>query len=672
MLVLPTAPREASSGDCSASKLEANCRADFAAWLSQASSRCCCSAVPGLEFPEYSVLVQGGELPQGSEDIHFPVDRRVNSSHEMMIDDDVETGSMGPYQERPRIFPNMRSKPYNPLICVPIFFECLKRINVRVLFILLLLGFGGISYIGARTSPIMVFVFAVCIFSFLLSIYLTKWVLSKDEGPPEMVQISDAVRDGAEGFFRAQYSTISKMALLLSLVILCIYLLRSTTPQQESSGLGRSTSACITVAAFLLGALCSGVAGYVGMWVSVRANVRVSSAARRSAREALQQMEAISTFLHVFVKTEVCSCVSYNYAGGVSCCSLPVPLLLVGYGFGASFVALFAQLGGGIYTKAADVGADLVGRVEQGIPEDDPRNPAVIADLYLLFQALFLILVLEQNRVALRKPDEIPEDVRIALANINHASPAEHVETGQSSTHSDGLNSRHVDGYISWKPIYRVIDSPGRITEADALSTDKSRLQVQSGLSKSLCKITEGITLSFADDGDSQTSTRKDGSFLPCENTLQTTWSVFCSGKILNRLLYYSNLFMRWVQKAESVASNGHHNYFEKDGCHQSTIKLREDLINIDSEKRDLELENQKSCCEELEATCLELQLQLESMTKKEIPSSEHHREESQLWTDWEMTAASEKLAECQETILNLGKQLKTILKLAKNLNPCV
>ncbi|KAL4290877.1 hypothetical protein GQ457_14G003270 [Hibiscus cannabinus] len=167
-------------------------------------------------------------------------------------------------------------------------FRILMGINVRVLVILLLLGFGYVFYVGASTSPIIVFVFSVCIVSFLLSIYLTKWVLSKDEGPPEMAQISEAIRDGAEGFFRTQYGTISKMAFLLALVIFSIYLFRSTTPQQESSGLGRATSAYITVAAFLLGALCSGVAGYVGMWVSVRANVRVSSAARRSAREALQ------------------------------------------------------------------------------------------------------------------------------------------------------------------------------------------------------------------------------------------------------------------------------------------------------------------------------------------------------------------------------------------------
>ncbi|KAJ6767474.1 K(+)-INSENSITIVE PYROPHOSPHATE-ENERGIZED PROTON PUMP [Salix koriyanagi] len=303
----------------------------------------------------------------------------------MMIDDDVETGNLGTYQERPRTFPNMRSKPYNPLI-----FRVLKQINVRVLLMLLLLGFGAIFYIGAITSPIIVFVFIVCIISFLFSVYLTKWVLSKDEGPPEMIQISDAIRDGAEGFFRTQYGTISKMAMLLALVILCIYLFRSTTPQQESSDLGRLASAYITVAAFLLGALCSGVAGYVGMWVSVRANVRVSSAARRSAREALQiavragGLSAMVVVGMVVIGIAILYATFYVWLGVDSPGSMKVtdlPLLLVGYGFGASFVALFAQLGGGIFTKAADVGADLVGKVEQGIPEDDPRNPAVIADL---------------------------------------------------------------------------------------------------------------------------------------------------------------------------------------------------------------------------------------------------------------------------------------------------
>jgi Na+/H+-translocating membrane pyrophosphatase len=197
-----------------------------------------------------------------------------------MMDADMESGS---YHDRLRTFPNMRAKPYTPLV-----FRILLGINVRVLFLLLLLGFGAIFYMGAKTSPIIVFVISICILSFFVAIYLMKWVLAKDEGPPEMVQIADAIRDGAEGFIRTQYGTISKMAMLLALVILCIYLFRSTTPQQEASGIGRTTTAYITVASFLLGALCSGFAGYVGMWVSVRANVRVSSAARRSSREALQ------------------------------------------------------------------------------------------------------------------------------------------------------------------------------------------------------------------------------------------------------------------------------------------------------------------------------------------------------------------------------------------------
>ncbi|KAI3949625.1 hypothetical protein MKW98_020947 [Papaver atlanticum] len=300
-----------------------------------------------------------------------------------MMDADLEDGILGPYQDRPRTFPVMRSKSYTPLVL-----RILMRINVRVLLVLLFLGLGGLVYIGARTSPIILFVFSVCIISFLFAIYLTKWVLAKDEGPPEMVQISEAIRDGAEGFFRTQYGTISKMAFVLALVIFVIYLFRTMSPHQES--LGRAASAYITVASFLLGALCSGMAGYVGMWVSVRANVRVSSAARRSAREALQIAVRAGGFSAIIVVGMAVLGVAILYAtfyvilgvdtpGSMKVTDLP--LVLVGYGFGASFVALFAQLGGGIYTKAADVGADLVGKVEQGIPEDDPRNPAVIADL---------------------------------------------------------------------------------------------------------------------------------------------------------------------------------------------------------------------------------------------------------------------------------------------------
>ncbi|CAN6347180.1 unnamed protein product [Urochloa humidicola] len=299
------------------------------------------------------------------------------------MEEDMENGRS--YQERPRTFSTVRSKSSMPLV-----FRLLMRINPRALIILSLLVFSGVLYVGASTSPIVVFVFCICTLSLFFSLYLTKWVLAKDEGPPEMSEISDAIRDGAEGFFRTQYGTISKMACILAFVILGIYLFRTTTPQQEASGLGRATSAYITVASFLLGALCSGIAGFVGMWVSVRANVRVSSAARRSAREALQIAVRAGGFSAIVV---VCMAVFgvailystfYVWLGVDSPGSMKVtdlPLLLVGYGFGASFVALFAQLGGGIYTKAADVGADLVGKVEQGIPEDDPRNPAVIADL---------------------------------------------------------------------------------------------------------------------------------------------------------------------------------------------------------------------------------------------------------------------------------------------------
>ncbi|MBV9441100.1 MAG: sodium-translocating pyrophosphatase, partial [Acidobacteriaceae bacterium] len=147
-----------------------------------------------------------------------------------------------------------------------------------------------------------------------------------------------------------------------------------------------------TAAAFLIGALCSGISGYIGMYVAVKSNSRTASAAARSFGEALMvalRGGAVSGFLVVALSLLGVSLILLTYSiGHPATYNLTnpndfgnVPSLIVGFGFGASFVALFAQLGGGIYTKAADVGADLVGKVEANIPEDDPRNPAVIADL---------------------------------------------------------------------------------------------------------------------------------------------------------------------------------------------------------------------------------------------------------------------------------------------------
>ena len=202
--------------------------------------------------------------------------------------------------------------------------------------------------------------------------FLARSVIGADAGTAEMQAISNAIREGAEAFLRRQYKTIGIIAVVLAVVLFVGYELSPRT----------APYALKTVISFLVGAICSGLAGFTGMYCSIRANIRTASAARTSLNRALQMAlrGGAVTGLVVIALSLLGVGALFLFFGGLDH-PQAVPYQLVGFGFGASLVALFAQLGGGIYTKAADVGADLVGKVEAGIPEDDPRNPAVIADL---------------------------------------------------------------------------------------------------------------------------------------------------------------------------------------------------------------------------------------------------------------------------------------------------
>ncbi|MBE0611968.1 MAG: V-type H(+)-translocating pyrophosphatase [Dehalococcoidia bacterium] len=204
--------------------------------------------------------------------------------------------------------------------------------------------------------------------------WLARDVLRRDKGTPEMQAVADIILEGANAFLRRQYRTIGALALATSVTV---GLIVGIFKDSVEIGL-------LTAVAFVVGALASGVSGYIGMSIAVRANGRTASAAQRSLAEAINTSlrgGAVSGFLVVALSLIGVSSIFAIYSNVLGHPIDDAPFLIVGFGFGASFVALFAQLGGGIYTKAADVGADLVGKVEAGIPEDDPRNAAVIADL---------------------------------------------------------------------------------------------------------------------------------------------------------------------------------------------------------------------------------------------------------------------------------------------------
>jgi len=227
----------------------------------------------------------------------------------------------------------------------------------------------------------ILFVIAVSFGSLMFAGYLAWYVLRNDSGTQAMQDISNAIKEGAEAFLARQNRTIVLLAGLLALLIFVLYgFVRSPNAADPVPPL---ELAFWTTLSFVLGALCSVVAGYIGMWVSIRANIRTAAAVRTSLNQGLRIALRGGAVSGLFVVAMSLLGVGGLYALLQMMGHDPqkIPFTIVGYGFGASFVALFAQLGGGIYTKAADVGADLVGKVEAGIPEDDPRNPAVIADL---------------------------------------------------------------------------------------------------------------------------------------------------------------------------------------------------------------------------------------------------------------------------------------------------
>ena len=218
----------------------------------------------------------------------------------------------------------------------------------------------------------LVLTLGISVLGLVFAFLLARFVLQEGTGTDAMRAISDAIKEGAEAFLRRQYKTIGILAIVVAVLIYILYAVAKGDPDQ----------AWRTTVAFLFGAFCSALAGYIGMYISIRANIRTASAVRTSMNQALKisfRGGAVSGVTIVTMSLLGIVLLFLLYGGQTE--PQKVPFLIVGYGFGASFVALFAQLGGGIYTKAADVGADLVGKVEAGIPEDDPRNPAVIADL---------------------------------------------------------------------------------------------------------------------------------------------------------------------------------------------------------------------------------------------------------------------------------------------------
>ena len=217
-------------------------------------------------------------------------------------------------------------------------------------------------------SSVIIFALVSGVVGIAYGVYLTFWVLRQDAGNETMQTIALAIQEGASAYLKRQYRTVGVVAGIMFLILWL-------------AGIWSDNFGLLPAMGFVVGAAASALAGYVGMVIAVRANVRTAQAASHGLDPALQvafKGGAVTGLL--LIGLGLVALAGFYAIGSAIAGQEKAVHALISLGFGGSLISVFARVGGGIYTKAADVGADLVGKVEAGIPEDDPRNPAVIAD----------------------------------------------------------------------------------------------------------------------------------------------------------------------------------------------------------------------------------------------------------------------------------------------------